>query len=73
MIDTAMQQQVLDGLAGIRGTTADDVLAQRLGGLPLQRVATAAECAGVIGFLLSDTAGYLTGQAISNDGGLVML
>ena len=73
MIDTAMQRQVLEGLAAIRGTTAADVLAGRLDALPLGRIATAAECAQVIHFLLSDAAAYLTGQAISNDGGLVMV
>ncbi len=34
--------------------------------------ASADECAGTIWFLLSDEAGYMTGQAINYTGGLVM-
>ncbi len=72
MIDTAMQDAVQQQLAAIRGITVEEVVASRMQSLPLKRIATAAECAGVIRFLLSDEAGYLTGQAISNDGGFVM-
>lgn len=72
MIDTAMQDAVQQQLAQIRGITVDEVVASRMQSLPLKRIATAAECAGVIRFLLSDEAGYLTGQGISNDGGFVM-
>jgi NAD(P)-dependent dehydrogenase (short-subunit alcohol dehydrogenase family) len=72
MTDTAMQDTVQQQLAEIRGITVDEVVASRMQSLPLKRVGTAAECAGVIRFLLSDEAGYLTGQAISNDGGFVM-
>ena len=72
MIDTAMQDAVQQQLAAIRGITVEEVVASRMQSLPLKRITTAAECAGVIRFLLSDEAGYLTGQAISNDGGFVM-
>jgi len=72
MIDTAMQDAVQQQLAAIRGITVEEVVASRMQSLPLKRIATAAECAGVIRFLLSDEAGFLTGQAISNDGGFVM-
>ena len=40
--------------------------------VPLGRSATPDECAGVIWWLLSDEAGYMTGQAINYTGGLVM-
>ena len=39
--------------------------------MPLKRGASAEECAGLIGFLLSDDAAYMTGQAINFTGGLV--
>ena len=44
----------------------------RLKAVPLGRSAPADECAGVIWFLLSDAAAYITGQAINHTGGLVM-
>ena len=39
--------------------------------VPLHREAQPAECATLICFLLSDLAGYITGQAIVQDGGIV--
>jgi NAD(P)-dependent dehydrogenase (short-subunit alcohol dehydrogenase family) len=39
--------------------------------VPLGRPARPEECAGAIWFLLSDEAGYMTGQAVNFTGGLV--
>lgn len=40
--------------------------------IPLGRVGQAADVAGVITFLLSDAAGYVTGQTLTVDGGLTV-
>ena len=40
--------------------------------VPLGRMERAEDVASVVGFLASDRAGYMTGQALSVDGGLVM-
>lgn len=40
-------------------------------GIPLGRVATAADIAPIVAFLASDDAGYMTGQAINVDGGRI--
>jgi len=38
--------------------------------VPLQRAGTAAEVAGLVGFLMSEGAGYITGQVVSINGGM---
>ena len=72
IIDTPMQDRVLAEVAPLRGMTTKELSEARLKTVPLGRAASAEECAGVIWFLLSDEAGYMTGQAINQTGGLVM-
>jgi NAD(P)-dependent dehydrogenase (short-subunit alcohol dehydrogenase family) len=40
--------------------------------VPMKRVGTSRDIANAMTFLASDDAGYITGQAISVSGGLVM-
>ena len=72
IIDTPMQERVLADVAAERGITVEELSAARNRAVPLGRSASADECAGAIWFLLSDEAGYMTGQAINYTGGLVM-
>jgi len=72
IIDTPMQDRVLDVVAQIRGLTRPALSDARTRTVPLGRVASADECAGAIWFLLSDQAAYMTGQAVNFTGGLVM-
>jgi NAD(P)-dependent dehydrogenase (short-subunit alcohol dehydrogenase family) len=71
IVETEMQARFLEGVAQRRGTTVVEFDAQRKKAVPLKRGASAAECAGLIWFLLSDEAAYMTGQAINFTGGLV--
>lgn len=72
IIDTPMQDKVLADVAAKRGVTVEELATARNRTVPLGRAASADECAGAIWFLLSDEAGYMTGQAINYTGGLVM-
>ena len=72
IIDTPMQDRVLADVAAKRGLTVEELSTARNKTVPLGRAASAEECAGAIWFLLSDEAGYMTGQAINYTGGLVM-
>lgn len=61
VIDTAMTQAL-----------SEDVRAKMLSVVPLNRMGTAADVAGVVLFLASDLAAYVTGEVIRIDGGLAM-
>ena len=71
--DTPMQDKVLVEVGAIRGVDADELHQQRLKTVPLEnRGCEPREMADAITFLLSSSAGYVTGQALAVDGGLVM-
>jgi NAD(P)-dependent dehydrogenase (short-subunit alcohol dehydrogenase family) len=58
-------------MAKVRGTELSAMNEARNKAVPLGRPAQPEECAGAIWFLLSDEAGYMTGQAVNFTGGLV--
>jgi NAD(P)-dependent dehydrogenase (short-subunit alcohol dehydrogenase family) len=70
--DTPMLETVTTQIAAARGIEPDAVEAAYHTAIPLGRTARPAEIAGVIAFLLSDKAAYMTGQAVNVTGGLVM-
>jgi len=72
IVDTPMQDKVLERLAEIRGITVEDISSKRLTSVPLGRASEPYETAGFIFFLISDEGSYFTGQALSQDGGIVM-
>lgn len=71
VVETPMNQVVLDGIAEARGVTVESIEHARRESIPLGRTASADEVAHVISFLLSSDAGYMTGQAVNVSGGLV--
>ncbi len=54
------------------GYPRNDRWEQTLRNIPMKRAATDEEVAGVIAFLCSPAGGYITGQSINVDGGMVM-
>lgn len=71
IIDTPMQEDVVQRLAAHQGSTPEEIHRGRLGTVPMARSAAPAECAAVIRFLLFDESSYMTGQAVNVSGGLV--
>ena len=72
IIDTPMQHEVIEKVAAFRQTTVGEFSRARDASVPLGRPGSADECAGAIWFLLSDQAGYMTGQAVNFTGGQIM-
>ena len=72
IIDTPMQDEVLAKVAEFRHMEPDEVSRTRNATMPLGRTGTPEDCAGIIWFLLSAEAAYMTGQAVNITGGQIM-
>lgn len=71
IIDTPMQDKVLELVAPLRGMTVEELTVARNASVPLGRTAAPEELAGLIWFLLGEKPGYMTGQAVNYGGGYV--
>jgi NAD(P)-dependent dehydrogenase (short-subunit alcohol dehydrogenase family) len=71
-VETDMWTKVAAEQSALLGLTPEEFTRRRHESVPLGRMETAQDVASVIGFLCSPRAGYMTGQALSVDGGLVM-
>jgi NAD(P)-dependent dehydrogenase (short-subunit alcohol dehydrogenase family) len=71
LVTTPMQRQVVEEVAALRGVSVEALSASRIGSVPLGRACTPEEVAGLICFLLSDDAAYMTGQSVNFTGGTV--
>ena len=69
---TDMVRKVAGEVGATVGMTAQEWLDMRADDTAVKRLARPEEIAGVVAFLASDDARYLTGQAIEVDGGLVL-
>jgi NAD(P)-dependent dehydrogenase (short-subunit alcohol dehydrogenase family) len=71
-VETDMWTQVAREQSALLGLTPEEFTQRRAEQVPLGRMERPEDVAAVIGFLVSPRAGYMTGQALSVDGGLVM-
>ncbi|MGW1144239.1 3-oxoacyl-ACP reductase FabG [Streptomyces sp. NPDC002454] len=69
-VETPMAQRVRRGYAAAYGATEDAILEKFRAKIPLGRYATPEEVAGLVGYLVSDTAASITSQALNVCGGL---
>lgn len=69
-VETPMAQRVRGGYAEAWGLREDEVLEQFQAKIPLGRYSTPDEVAGLVGYLVTDTAASITAQAMNVCGGL---
>jgi NAD(P)-dependent dehydrogenase (short-subunit alcohol dehydrogenase family) len=71
-VATAMQTRELAWEAQLRGVDADVVKQMWVDATPMARLESPEDVAKVVAFLVSDDAGFLTGESISVNGGAFM-
>jgi ketoreductase len=69
-VETPMAQRVRQGYAQVYGTSEEAVLERFQAKIPLGRYSTPEEVAGLVDYLVTDTAASITSQAINVCGGL---
>ncbi|MEW2131065.1 3-oxoacyl-ACP reductase FabG [Streptomyces sp. NPDC005435] len=69
-VETPMAQRVRQGYAAAYDTTEEQILEKFRAKIPLGRYSTPEEVAGLVGYLVSDTAASITAQALNVCGGL---
>jgi 3-oxoacyl-[acyl-carrier protein] reductase len=68
---TDRQRHLAEIRAGREGTSPEQALRNQAEDIPMKRIADPSEIAAVVAFLCSKQAGYVTGQSIAVDGGLI--
>jgi NAD(P)-dependent dehydrogenase (short-subunit alcohol dehydrogenase family) len=72
VVDTDMTRAIHRQKAEIDGITPEESFARQAAKIPMGRIETPEEIAGVVAFLLSAQSSYITGQALNVCGGLEM-
>ncbi len=72
VVDTEMTQALHRDRSALAGITFEESLNNMVKTIPLGRIQKPSDVADVVAFLLSEDAGYITGQAINACGGLEM-
>jgi meso-butanediol dehydrogenase/(S,S)-butanediol dehydrogenase/diacetyl reductase len=70
VVHTPMWDSIDDALAARKNTAPGSELAGMVAAIPLGRLETPTDVAGVVSFLASPDSGYVTGQSIVVDGGM---
>lgn len=72
-VDTDMERWGWELKANVQGKTVDQIMDEERKKVPLGRIATPDDVAGLVAFLASDEGAYITGQAIPFTGGMTLV
>ena len=72
VIMTELMHKEAENMAKLQGITKEEVIQMFCEEIPLNRLQTAEDVAGVVAFLCSDLAMNMTGQGINITGGLML-
>ncbi|MGM8365945.1 SDR family NAD(P)-dependent oxidoreductase [Virgibacillus sp. W0181] len=71
-VSTPMQERELEWESSLKNVTVEKIKESMISDTPLGRIQTSGDVANVVSFLASDDAGFVTGEAISVNGGAFM-
>ncbi|MGM8212228.1 SDR family NAD(P)-dependent oxidoreductase [Virgibacillus sp. W0430] len=71
-VSTPMQVRELEWESSLKNVTVENIKESMISDTPLGRIQTSEDVANVVSFLASDDAGFVTGEAISVNGGAFM-
>ena len=73
IVDTPLTRQIHLDRGRLAGISMEESLARKVAQIPLGRIETPEDVAGVVAFLVSSDGAYITGQTIVVDGGMVLV
>lgn len=73
IVDTPLTKQIHLDRGHTVGISPEESLARKVAQIPLGRIETPEDVAGVVAFLVSTDGAYITGQTIVVDGGIVLV
>lgn len=73
IVDTPLTRQIHTERGQLAGIEPEESLARKVAQIPLGRIETPEDVAGVVAFLVSPDGSYITGQTIVVDGGMLLV
>jgi acetoin reductase-like protein len=73
VVDTPLTQQIHQERARRAGISLQESLSRKVDQIPLARIQTPEDVAGVVAFLVSPDGAYITGQTLVVDGGMLLV